>query len=82
MDNTIIELQKIATEDKNRTTLRKREFPEEVKKRFDWDRITEQHLELYKKINRKLFTHNFYDNTFFTLSVKLCVIYLLPSPKI
>ena len=47
------ELQKIAAEDKNRTTPRKREFPEEVRKRFDWDCITEQHLELYQKINSK-----------------------------
>lgn len=47
------ELQKIVDLNKDMELPRKREFPEKIRKRFDWDTITEKHLELYQKIQRK-----------------------------
>ena len=46
------ELERIVLEDKQVETQKTHEFPEEVRKRFDWDKITEQHLELYRKVQK------------------------------
>lgn len=47
------ELQKIVEEDKCRVVPRQLEFSEEVRKRFDWDNIAEEHLKLYKKVKKR-----------------------------